>query len=696
MRISKSVILLLALSAVIPAGLFLVSARASYGRVWQDAERDVADVAAILHEHAAKVLETQELLLDRVSDMVAGLDDAEIALPQFSERLSLMGLRLEQTVSLWIASASGDLIAGSANWRPGLNVAHMDYFEAQRAGPRPSYISQPYLGRTTGRHSFAMSRRRPSADGSFIGTIHVALSPDYFQRYFRMVDRDQPGVASLFRADGVILARFPASAPNLRLAADSPVMVALARDPTGGTASGTSNIDGMHRLFVFRRLDPFGIYIGNGTNMAPRLAAWRRATVLDGLLYGSASLLLMGGTGWFWRTAQARARAIGTEAGLRLEAEKLRHEARSMEALSRVAGGVAHDVNNLLTVVVGNLEALEKHGVAPAARESLDHAQQAVAGVARLTASLRAFAGNQMLRLEDVDLAGFVAGEMGWIRDMASPALRVALQTTPGLPPCRLDKAQLRACIGNLIANARAAMPADKGGTVTFSVVEGSPDAAAMIGNGAAPPGRFLALRIADDGRGMTAEVLARAFEPFFSSRPPGSRAGLGLAEVRGLMQAMGGHVSITSVPGQGTAVTLHLPEAAKAARPEPATTRQPGRILVVDDQPEVLAVAGRALTRAGYEVVTVAGGGEALRLLQHDDRFDLVLSDVVMPDDVDGISLLRQLRLDHPRMRAVLMSGWTPDGDACSALDAGFVAKPFSRDNLVAAVDARLGTHPG
>jgi signal transduction histidine kinase/ActR/RegA family two-component response regulator len=697
MRLNKAVVALLVLSVAIPSGLLMFSARESYSRILQDAERDVTDINAILREHIGKLLQTQELLLDRVSDMVAGLDDTAIATPEFSQRLRLVSTRLEQTLSLWVTSATGDALAASLNWQPGLNVANMDYFQAQQARAIPDYIGLPYIGRTTGQPSFAMSRRRPSADDSFNGTIHVALSPAYFERYFSMVERSQPGVAALFRRDGTILARFPGGTLGTRLPPHSPMMVALAREPQAGLTSGKASTDGVLRLYAYSRLDPFDVYVANGTDMAARMAAWQQAIFREGLLYALASLVLIGATLLIWRSARSQARSIRNDAELRRATDRAEHEAQALQALGRIAGGVAHDVNNRLTVMIANLDMLDKGTRAPELREAIHHAQQAVAGVTRLIASLRAFAGGQILSLENVDLASFLAEERDWMQEAASADLKLVLDCAPGLPPCRFDKAQLRACIGNLIANARAALAPGMHDTVTLSASAVALDAPALIGNEAARPGRFVALEVADHGVGMPADVLGRALEPFFSTRAEGSGAGLGLPQVHGLMRQMGGHMAINSAPGHGTAVTLYLPVANDALQPVETASeqRRPARVLVVDDQPDVLTVANRALTRAGYEVVAVTGGSEAMRLLERDNRFDILLSDVVMPNDVDGISLVRWLRDKHPQIRAVLMSGWTQENTEYEALAAGFVAKPFSRDGLVAAIDRKLAMGP-
>lgn len=704
---------LFVLSVLVPSGLFLGIAADSHEEVWRDATRDTEGIVNVLVEQARKVFETQELVLDLVGDMIRESSEEEIASPRTSLRLAALSRRLDQTVSLWITHATGLVVAGSVAWEPGLNLSGNDSFMALREGDEAHFVSAPYVGRATGQPSFALSRRRPSSSGDFMGIIHVAISPRYFEEYFQMAAHGLAGSAALFREDGTILAQHPVGPLPVRLTPGSAAMRAIAAQPDSGTIQGHSLIDDMPRVYAYRRVSPYNVYVGYGADMPGRLAEWRGRVLIEALITLGAMLLLCGVTWLVWRSLEARTQtlaALRNEGDLRHAAERQLQEARSLESLGRMARGVAHDFNNMLTVVIGNLETLEQVAKDDASRKAIEHARNAAEAGAHLAASLLAYARTQVLAIETVDVAQLLRRMHGLMQDIATPGLRVVLDIPPGLPGCHADTAQLQACIGNLVANARDASPA--GGEVRISARPARLSAAELNGNPSAQPGAFVAIAVSDHGAGMTREVAVRAFEPFFTTKPEGAGSGLGLSQVFGLMRQLHGHVTIRTAAGQGTAVTLYLPanegqvlpeaaamapsppgEAPAEAPPaEPVTVEKPAaRILIVDDQPDVRAVAQTILARAGFRVVTASSGDEALRLLARDPAFDLVLSDVVMPDEIDGITLVRRLRETHPGMRALLMSGYAPGMEALGGLQIGFVRKPFNRKVLVDAVEAAL-----
>jgi CheY-like chemotaxis protein len=220
---------------------------------------------------------------------------------------------------------------------------------------------------------------------------------------------------------------------------------------------------------------------------------------------------------------------------------------------------------------------------------------------------------------------------------------------------------------------------------------------AELQGNPAAHPGRFVATSVSDTGTGMSREVVARAFEPFFTTKAPGAGSGLGLSHVYGLVSQLGGIATLRSELGVGTTVTLYLPVALDAPPPPQEAVRTGGlaqvatRVLVVDDKPEIRQLAGTILRRAGYEVETAPGGAEALMLFESRERFDLIVSDVVMQGGLDGVALVRKLRADHPGLAALLVTGYAPDAAALEASGVPILAKPFTRQAMLSAVEGAL-----
>ncbi|MBS7789731.1 response regulator [Roseococcus sp. SDR] len=699
--------LLFALSVLLPAAVFVANGIESHRRVWNDAERHVDGTIAVMHEHAQKVFETQELVLDLVNDMVRETAAAEISSPAMNRRLATLAERLAQTVSIWITDADGTVAAGSIAWPPGLNVTGFEYFEAQRDADRPKFVSARYIGRSTGQPSFALSRRRLSADGSFAGIIHVAISPRYFEQYFELVDRERAGAASIFRSDGTMLARFPVAPLPNRLSPSSPTLLAIAEEPAGGRFQGVSSLDGVRRVYAYRRIGDFDVYVGYGANMPMHLAAWRLRMLQQGLATLVVILLLCGITWLISRSLADRQAALNRlreESELREAMQQRLQEARSLEALGRMARGIAHDFNNLLTVVMGNLETLSRERHDAASLRALAAARKATEAGAHLAASLLTYARTQVLQIETIRVEPFLRNLAELLQQIATPARHLRFDIAPGLPDCEADVAQLTACLGNLVANARDAT--EPGGSLLLSAALTELSATELVENPAARPGPFIVISLRDNGTGMTREVAARVFEPFFTTKAEGEGSGLGLSQVFGLMRQLRGHVTIDTAPGAGTTVNLFLPVLAALARIEaaPASERsrtgrvddaaptgRPARILVVDDEAEIRHLVEHFLTRAGFSVVVASGGDEALRIFNEDRDFDLVLSDVMMPDNVDGLSLARVLRSMDPSLRILLMSGYAPGLERLDDLKISVVAKPFTRRSLLDAVETSL-----
>jgi signal transduction histidine kinase len=352
-------------------------------------------------------------------------------------------------------------------------------------------------------------------------------------------------------------------------------------------------------------------------------------------------------------------------------------EAQKLQVVGQLAGGIAHDFNNLLTAIVGALDLLR--GRLPPAQEPLlrlvDSALQAAERGSRLTGQLLIFSRRQRLLPVPTDINMTLLALSDLLGSTLGRAVRVQTDLVQDLWPAMIDPSQIEAAIINLVANARDAMP--EGGVLTIATRNRS-----VAVGGRTPPGDYVVLRVSDTGIGMPPEVLARAFEPFFTGAPAGARTGLGLSQVHGLVGQSGGEVRLESRPGAGTTVTLLLPRAAgvpaaRVAAPAGATRGRP-RVLVVDDDRDVRDMIGEMLTGRGYEVVVLADPFLALTMLQQEPGFDLLLVDYVMPG-MNGGTLIRQIQALRPGQRALLMTGnpgFHPD-EAIAAENV--IRKPFT-----------------
>lgn len=373
-------------------------------------------------------------------------------------------------------------------------------------------------------------------------------------------------------------------------------------------------------------------------------------------------------------------------------AQALLHEAQKMDTLGQLTGGVAHDFNNLLMAVLGNLAIARKRAerAAPELLRQMDNAIQAAERGATLTQRLLAFARRQDLKPQPVDLRALLLGVEALLRRSAGPLVTLEPDAPEGLPPALVDPHALELALVNLAVNARDAMPEGGRLVVRLGLVEGA-------GVGRLAPGRWLTVAVSDTGAGMDEATLARAVEPFFTTKAPGQGTGLGLSMVHGLAAQSGGALQLESAPGKGTTATLWLPVSAQvpAAEPMPAEAEAPpqtgrGAVLVVDDEPLVLESTAAMLEELGYEPVSAESGEAALAALR--DRRDVVavVTDHAMPG-MTGAALAARLRGERPGLPVILATGfaggWPEEAGAPPRL-----AKPYSLSQLSTALQGALG----
>ena len=395
---------------------------------------------------------------------------------------------------------------------------------------------------------------------------------------------------------------------------------------------------------------------------------------------------------------------VSSDVTERRTAEDQLRQAHRMESVGRLAGGVAHETNNQMSVVIAASDfILNRLDLHPAVRTDVESIRRAAERTAAVTAQLLAFSRRQVLKTELLDLNALVRRFEPVLRRIMGEDCPVTLRLAADLGAVRADPGQLEQVLVNLALNARDAMP--RGGTLTIETgstsLDGSSPAAAR--GAALRPGPYAVLAVSDSGHGMDRETLAHVFEPFFTTKGIGRGTGLGLSTVYGIVKQSDGYVWGYSEPGQGTAFRVYLPlSAAAAAAPEPAPPAPPRAsgelILLVEDEAVVREVAARTLAEAGYRVLQAASGTDALeRVAATGDRIALLLTDVVMPG-MDGRELAGRVARLRPAIPVLYTSGYT-DGEILrrGLLDPGvaFLPKPFTTDALLRAVRQRLEDPP-
>jgi PAS domain S-box-containing protein len=378
-------------------------------------------------------------------------------------------------------------------------------------------------------------------------------------------------------------------------------------------------------------------------------------------------------------------------------AEEQLRQSQKMEAVGQLTGGIAHDFNNLLAIMMGNAEFIVESD-----REELEELAETIRNTAgrgaELTQRLLAFSRQQTLNPQTIDLADLVGKMSDLLTRTLGETVHITTRVQPGLWKALADPGQVENTLLNLAINARDAMPV--GGQLTIEVLNQHLGAAYLVRNANASEGDFVVLSVSDTGTGMEPDILSRVFEPFFTTKEIGRGTGLGLSMIYGFVQQSGGHVSIDSELGRGTTVKVFLPrgnqvlDSADIEKNNVIPLGKGERILLVEDDPDVARLVNKLLDSLGYQVVLKTSAVAALQLLKSHERFDLILTDVVLPQGMSGPELAAEAVSDTPELKVIFMSGYTAEAFTDYPFpDAGnlILSKPFHRKELARALREAL-----
>ena len=417
-----------------------------------------------------------------------------------------------------------------------------------------------------------------------------------------------------------------------------------------------------------------------------------------------------------WRVLESTASAVRNAEG---EVEKLiivnrditerRHLeqqlllSQRLEAVGKLSGGIAHDFNNILGVIIGYSEALQqKMGADDPMREAIDEIEKAGQRAAALTQQLLAFSRKQVLEPKVLDLNSIVADVEKMLRRLIGEDVGLEIISSPTLGRVKADRGQIEQVILNLAVNARDAMP--RGGQLKIETMNADLDEDDARRKRYVVPGHYVMLQVSDTGMGMTAEVQAHIFEPFYTTKEQGKGTGLGLATVYGVIKQSGGYIWLESEIGKGSKFQVYLPRS-EGAVVEPVRNAPPliahglGTILVAEDEPSLRKLTCNMLKEVGYTVLEAEDAPKAIEIAKHYEcDIDLLLTDVVMPG-MSGRELAENLSLKCPGMKILYMSGYTDGAVAAHGiLESGIVIlrKPFSRVQLQQSVAEMLAKNSG
>ena len=379
-------------------------------------------------------------------------------------------------------------------------------------------------------------------------------------------------------------------------------------------------------------------------------------------------------------------------------------QATKMQVVGQLAGGVAHDFNNILTAIIGHCDLmLMRHTPGDSDYDDIQQIKSNSNRAAGLTRQLLAFSRQQTLRPQVLQLPDVVSEVSHLLKRLLGETVELVVKHGRSLGPVRADPGQLEQVIINLAVNARDAMQSKGGGTLTIQTYSVKADQVAELGSDILPIADYSALSVTDTGCGIPQNVLGKVFEPFFTTKEIGKGTGLGLSTVYGIVKQSGGFIFADSKVDQGTRFVIYLPVHQEEARParsrRPEKTKQDelwgsGTVLLVEDEPTVRSVAERALTRHGYKVITADNGEAALEVLGRGEEIDLLISDVVMPG-MDGPTVVREARKSRPDLKILFMSGYAEEQlrKSIDIENVNFLPKPFSVTELAEAARRAVGT---
>jgi signal transduction histidine kinase/CheY-like chemotaxis protein len=431
------------------------------------------------------------------------------------------------------------------------------------------------------------------------------------------------------------------------------------------------------------------------------VAAVRGASADSGLMFGEEDptrrillvqlyLATTAVTGLLLAASVAEAREA---ADASLAAEAALHESQKLESVGRLAGGVAHDFNNMLAAILMEVELAETYPDLPDdIREILKEIREAAGRAGVLTRQLMLFGRKDVLQRRPLDLNACVTAIAVLLQRLLHEDVRLQIALYPRALVTLADPSMLDQVILNLAVNARDAMP--QGGTLLIETGERHLTAEEKCSAPDASPGLHVWLRVQDTGSGIAAESLPHIFEPFFTTKPAGKGTGLGLSQVYGFAKQNGGAVTVTSAPGDGTTVTLFLRRAEPAARAAAGEIRpKPGnKVLLVEDNEDVAEAAAAMLDSIGCTVKHASAAEPALKILAAGETFDLVFTDIVMPGGMDGVELARALRARYPSLPVLLTTGYSNAAQKAAGEKFSILLKPYQLGALERAAAEAVG----
>jgi signal transduction histidine kinase len=672
-------------------GISLLDYRREIDRI----QSENAFAALAFEEHARRVLKEADTALLFMKDEFEKTGSVSESMKDFGRRTK----EDLQAIQVGVSDAAGNLLFSAFPYKTPLNIFPREHFQAQlRRSDAGFYIAKPIKSRATGDWVIFLSRRINRADGSFAGIVSIGLDPFSFGKVYGNLGVGQGRTGMLVgKDDHVVRVRMSF---NERWVGDdiggfSPVFKAAAGKPAGFyevvTAPGR-----IARMASYRVMPEYPLIVTASVIKSRALAGWKIRTLANAFATFLFSLFvsLFG----YYLVRALRLVAQGREAMQALQERLV--QSQKIEAIGTLAGGVAHDFNNMLGVILGHTE-LVLAQVDPNApfRHNLEEINKAAQRSADVTRQLLAFARKQTVAPKVLDLNESLESVLRMIRSLIGEDIKLSWKPGRNLWKVKIDPSQVDQLMANLATNARDAISGI--GEIAIETSNATIDQQYCSGHPGSLPGAYVVLSVSDDGCGIPHDKIDHIFDPFFTTKEQGKGTGLGLATVFGIVKQNGGYINVYSEPGRGTTFTIYLPRA-EAGRdgvpdestPQPELHGGAETILVVEDEESNLNLVTQMLESFGYRVLAANSPSGAIRLFKaNGGSIDLLVTDVIMPE-MDGRKLRDILAGDQPGLKTLYMSGYTASVITDrGVLDEGvnFIQKPFTRRDLVTKVREAL-----
>jgi signal transduction histidine kinase/CheY-like chemotaxis protein len=682
---------------ILPFLLFAAAAWHDYRFIREDVEKDGAKIVALFKEQVGNLFTGHQLLLDMTVDRVRGLDWETIqSSKDLLNEIVVVDRLLDGVSEILLVDEAGRVRATTMPAHPKGWPAGADpyCFTTLSNNELASCIGQPHTSSESGHFLFSLSRPLEK-DGAFRGIVQVGVSADELVGLWAAAAPTASDIVTMFTADGTVLAQTqPKSQPLPHLTGIGKILISRIGQQEKGIVNTHLFPDNTDWVTVFSKVPNRPVYIALSRDNSAIMSGWYGNLAIYALIAISAAAGIVAALGIALRRTENERHTAGlwrAEIEEREKAQEQLRQSQKMEGLGKLTGGIAHDFNNLLTVIIGNISLAKIVAPDIKSEKFLQNAIRASESAVALTRRLLAFARKQVLKPKPVDLPGLVEGMRNLLLRTLGPDVQLTVSGDMQIWPALIDPNQIELVILNLAINARDAMP--NGGTLSVNAGNhesgpGSPHELA--------PGQYVVLTVSDSGTGMDEATLARAMEPFFSTKEVGRGTGLGLSMMQGVVSQSGGAVRMRSQLGHGTEIEIWLPRAdtapAKAATPEFHHDQpESGTILVCDDDPAVLEFVCEALKIRGYQALSAANGRIAISLLNENKTIRLLVLDYTMPD-MNGAAVIRQIRASHPRLPILLMTGNAdPEVIQADLPDVDMLLKPFDRDQLTRRISGLL-----